>query len=305
MADPLKMTPKNWGLLFLLSSFWGSSFIAHEVILTHYGPLTTVAFRVAGGALILLPLLLLLGHTIPKGFKVWRFLFVIGCFTNALPFSLMLWSQQYIDAGMASIMNATTPIMTVILAHFLTQDEKVTPRKIFGITIGFLGILILFNPGALSFSGMAFWGQLGMLGTATFYAFGVIFLRKLTDTGLTPYQGAFGQLATSSVIMIPIAWVAEDFTALSMPNADVITALLMLTIFCSAIAYLIFFKLTKEAGATNASLVTVTIPPFTIIMGVILLDESFGGTEFAGIALITIGLLIMNGYINLKKRRKS
>lgn len=304
-SQGLHMSRKSWALLILLSLIWGSSFIANEIALTHFAPFTVVAFRVSGGALALMPVLFILRQKLPRGLPVWGLLLFIGAFNNALPFSLIVWGQQHIDAGLASVINATTPIMTVVIAHFLTHDEKMNRRKLVGIAMGFLGIMVLFNPGVLSFSGMAFWGQLALIGASLAYAVGVIMLRKLAAMGVTPVQGAIGQLLASSIIMLPVALISDQFYTLPFPPRDVVLSVIVLTVFCSALAYLIYFTLTREAGATNASLVTVTIPPFTIVMGVALLGESFSLNDGIGMVMITLGLMIKNGYIQLPGKRKT
>lgn len=298
---PLTMSAKSWLYLLVLSIFWAGSFIANKIALTHYDTMTIVAFRVTGGTLALMPFLLIMKERLPRGKIIWVWLVMTGIFNNITPFLLIVWGQQYIDAGLASVINAITPVMTVVIAHFLTDDEKITSQKIIGVSLGFAGIVILFNPQEIDMGGMAFLGQLALLASSLAYALSVIFLRKIFALGVSPVQGAFGQLAASSVIMLPAALIVDGFYRLPMPPFDVVLALLTLTVLCSAVAYILYFSLTREAGATNASLVTVTIPPFAILMGVVLFGETIDTAEITGMVIITIGLLVTNGLIFRKK----
>ena len=300
------MSLKAWLLLVVLSLIWGTSFLLIEVALTQLQPFTIVAFRLGIAAIVLLILMLATGHRIPQGKSLWISLFIIGLLNNALPFSLIAWAQTEISSSLAAILNATTPLFTILLAHYFTHDERTTPNKIVGVLVGLVGIAVIFAPSLTNMNMGSLWGQLAALASSLSYALAIIFSLRYARLGIKPIDITFGQLITSAIIMIPAAIIFENANNMQMPPIEVIGAILVLSIVNSGFAYILYFKLIAAGGATNASLVTITIPPVAIVLGISFLGESFLITHAIGISLIGVSLLIVNGYIMkfLSKKRK-
>ncbi len=170
------MGPGSWALLVVLSVLWGGSFFFAEVALEALPPFTVVLARIALGALALMLVVRAAGLSLPRDAGTWRAFFAMGALNNLVPFCLIVWGQTAIAGGLAAILNATTPLFTVVLAHWLTRDERLTPAKLAGVATGFLGVAVMIGPGALGGpsaggSGSALWAQLAVLGAALSYAF--------------------------------------------------------------------------------------------------------------------------------------
>ena len=286
------MTRSVWLLLISLALLWGGSFLFVEVALEGFKPLTIVALRVLTGAIVLHAILLLLKRKFPWDLKnITRFA-IMGALNNAIPFSLIVWGQQSIDAGRASVMNATVPLFTVMLAHWLLKDEKLTPAKLAGIVIGFAGVFVLTGLGSSS-SDNSVIGQIAVLGAAVSYAFASIYGRQLSH--LDPKVSATGMLTASSVIMLPVVWLLDPSGLLPEVGFASILSVIVLGVACTALAYLLYFKILLQAGSSNLSLVTFLIPPGAIIMGIVFLGEHIGINDLVGVGLILTGMAIATG----------
>ena len=282
-----------WLLLLSLSLVWGGSFLFVELALREFQPLTIVSLRVAIGALVLHCVLRIKKLHFPLDLKSIGLFAVMGTLNNAIPFSLIVWGQQSIDAGRASVLNATVPLFTVLLAHWLLTDEKLNTSKITGVLIGFAGVFVLAGPAAISGNAVnSVTGQLAVLGAALSYAFASIFGRQLNR--FDPQVSATGMLTASAVLMIPFALVFEPLPS-SLPGLLSTASVVALGVVCTALAYLFYFKILAKAGSSNLSLVTFLIPPSAIIMGVVFLNERLAVEDYIGIALILAGMAIATG----------
>ena len=282
-----------WLLLLSLSLVWGGSFLFVELALREFQPLTIGSLRVAIGALVLHCVLGIKKLHFPLDLKSIGLFAVMGTLNNAIPFSLIVWGQQSIDAGRASVLNATVPLFTVLLAHWLLADEKLNTSKITGVLIGFAGVFVLAGPAAISGNAVnSVTGQLAVLGAALSYAFASIFGRQLNR--FDPQVSATGMLTASSVLMIPFALVFEPLPS-SLPGLLSTASVVALGVACTALAYLFYFKILAKAGSSNLSLVTFLIPPSAIIMGVVFLNERLAVEDYIGIALILAGMAIATG----------
>ncbi len=282
-----------WLLLLSLSLVWGGSFLFVEFALVDYQPLTIVALRVAIGALVLHCVLRVNKLHFPLDFKSLSQFAVMGTLNNAIPFSLIVWGQQSIDAGRASVLNATVPLFTVILAHWLLADEKLNTPKIIGVLIGFAGVFVLAGPAAISGNSVnSLIGQLAVLGAALSYAFASIFGKQLNR--FDPKVSATGMLTASAILMIPFALVFEPLPA-RLPGFLSTVSVMALGVACTALAYLFYFKILTKAGSSNLSLVTFLIPPSAIVMGVVFLNERLSIEDYIGVALILVGMAIATG----------
>lgn len=296
------MTALEWGMLIALSLVWGGSFFFNEIAVRQLPVFTVVVCRVALAALILLAALRLSSQHLPRGRTVWAAFFGMGLLNNVIPFSLIVAGQQQVASGVASILNASTPLFGVILAHLLTTDEKLTPARLAGVVAGFLGVAVMIGPDAARGLGGSLGAQLMILAGALSYAFAGIFGRRFKAMGVTPMATATGQVIASSVILLPMVLVVDRPWTLPMPGWDVIAALIGVAAISTAFAYLLYFRLLASAGATNLLLVTFLIPVSAILLGVMFLSEVLLPRHLAGMALIGLGLSLIDG--RLWRRRK-
>lgn len=284
------MTAVNWMLLAILSILWGGSFLFVELALEGLGTLTIVWLRVAGAAGLLALWMGLGGTRFPKGRSVWAALALMGILNNVVPFTLIVLALGQIEGGLAAIVNATTPLWTVIVAHVFTTDERITPAKALGLALGFGGVLVIAGGGA---------GQVGAiaacLGAALSYGFAGVWGRRFKPMGLSPLQVAFGMLASSAAILFPVWLGIEPPWAQALPGAGPIWAVTALALLSTALAYILYFRLLASAGATLLSLVTFLIPASALALGIGFLDEVILPQHYLGLALILAGLLAMDG----------
>ena len=291
MNNPI-MGMKEWFLLIILSIVWGGSFFFNEVILRELKPLTLVLGRTGFAAIVLIMVVYLSGKRMPASLATWGAFGIMGVLNNLIPFTLIVWGQQYIDSGLASILNATTPLFTVALAHFLTSEEHFTWNRAVGVIISLMGVIVLIGPDALQGLGLQIFAQLAILGASCSYALAGIFGRRFKGT--SPLIPAAGMLSCSTVMMIPLAlWLEKPWQA--HPGLVTWSALLALAIVSTAFAYLIYFHILAVAGATNLLLVTFLIPISALLLGVLVLGEVLYVSLFAGIALIFAGLIAIDG----------
>ncbi|HEX6121188.1 MAG TPA: DMT family transporter [Dongiaceae bacterium] len=299
MSAPARMGPFDWCLLLFLSLLWGASFFYAAVALKELPPLTIVLLRVAIAALTLHIVLRLVGVRFPWDGKSWRAFFGMGLLNNAIPFCLIVWGQTHVASGLASILNATTPFFTIIVAHFLAADERLTKNRLLGVLIGLVGVVVLIGPQALSGLGKDVSGQLAIVGAAISYAFAGVFGRRFRRMGIPPLATATGQVTASSLLLLPIVLLVDRPWDLAMPGTAVWLAILGTALLSTALGYVVYFRLLASAGAVNLLLVTFLIPPSAIVLGVFLLGEHLQATDFLGMALIGLGLAAIDGRLAL------
>lgn len=289
------MTPKEWAMLLALSMVWGGSFFFNGVAVRELPVFTVVVARVALGAVLLLLLLRLRGERMPRGRQVWLAFFGMGLLNNAIPFSLIVAGQQQLASGVASILNAATPLFGVVFAHLLTQDERLTRGKAIGVVVGFAGVAVMIGGEALRDLGGGLLAPLMCLGAAVSYAFAGIFGRRFRAMGVAPMATATGQVIASSLILLPLVLVIDRPWTLAMPSPAAWGALFGVAAISTALAYVIYFRLLASAGATNLSLVTFLIPVSAILLGTSFLGETLLARHLAGMALIGVGLSAIDG----------
>ncbi|WP_439625663.1 DMT family transporter [Shinella sp.] len=290
-----QMSAREWALLIALSLLWGGSFLFNGILVRELPTLTIVALRVALAAIALWTIVRLSGHAVPKSREVWLAFLGMGVLNNIIPFSLIVWGQTHIASGLASILNATTPLFAVIAAHLLTQDEKMTGSRLIGVLVGFAGVALMIGPSVLSDLGTNVLAQLAVLGGAVSYSIAGIFGRRFRRMGLPPLLPAAGQVTTSAALMLPVALIVDRPWTLAMPSAEAWMALFGLAFLATALAYVIFFRILATAGATNLMLVTFLIPVSAILLGALVLGEMLAPKHFAGMALIAVGLAAIDG----------
>jgi drug/metabolite transporter (DMT)-like permease len=298
-----QMGVREWSLLLLLSVLWGASFFLFKVLVAELPTLTIVLARVLLAAILLHLIMLARRQAMPMDAKRWREFFIMGFLNNALPFVLLVWAETKISGGLASILNATTPVFSVLAAHFYTANEKLNWYKGFGVCFGLLGVLILIGPSILvGAGGDQVLPEVAVLFTALVYAIAGMYGRRFKD--LPPLAVATGQLTASSLMLIPLTLLVDHPWNLPSPSAQTWQALLCLAVFSTALAYIIYFRILASAGATNVMLVTLLVPISAIMLGAVFLHETFTTQAFAGMCLIALGLAAIDGRLPAAVRRK-
>jgi drug/metabolite transporter (DMT)-like permease len=298
-----RIDARDWSLLGLLSVLWGGSFFFSGVVLRELPPLTLVLLRVVLASLILLPLLWAYGIRFPKGISGWKPFFAIGLLNNVLPFSLIVIGQTTIPSGLASILNATTPLFTVVVMA-AAGEEKLQARRIAGVVVGLIGVVILRG---WHFDGAGFWSGQGVgillcLAGAFSYGLSALVARRLLSNS-PPLGTATFQLLASSVMMAVVAGFAEHPWQLPMPGAATWFAVIGLAALSTALAYIVFFQILRRSGATNVMLVTLLIPVTAIVLGYLVLGEQIAPREIAGALVIGSALLLIDGRVLERFRR--
>lgn len=297
------MSAAEWAILLVLSLLWGGSFVFTSVALTALPPLTLVALRVGLAALILNVSLPLVGARLPSSPRIWAAFAGMGVLNNVVPFCLIVWGQTHIASGLAAILNATTPLFTVVAVHLLTTDERMTGHRLAGVVIGFLGVAVMVGPSALVGFGADVLAQLAILAAALSYAFAGIFGRRFFRMGLTPLATAAGQVTGSTLLLLPLVLVIDRPWHLASPGLPVWGAVLGAASLSTALAYVLYFRLLGSVGATNLLLVTFLIPVSAILLGAVVLGEHLGVRHYAGMALIGGGLAAIDGRLLRRVRR--
>ncbi len=289
------MSLLEWGMLLVLSAVWGGSFFFNEIALRELPVLTLAVSRVGLAAIVLLVVLHLWGERLPTAGSIWLAFFTMGLLNNALPFTLILAGQQQIASGVASILNASTPLFTVVLAHFLTSDERISMGKSLGVVIGFVGVAVMIGVDAVSDLGSHVVAQVLCLAGALSYGFAGIYGRRFRVLKVKPISTATGQLIASTIMLMPVAMIIDKPWNLPVPGAAVIGAIVGVAVISTALAYVLYFRILATAGATNLLLVTFLIPASAILLGAVFLAEALQPHHVAGMTLIGTGLLAIDG----------
>ncbi|MFE0753829.1 DMT family transporter [Inquilinus sp. NPDC058860] len=298
---PPSMGLTDWLLLIGLSLVWGGSFFFAKVAVAEVPPLTVVFARVGLAAIALLLVLRLIGQPLPRDRRIWAAFFGMGLLNNLIPFCLIVWGQTRIGSGLAAILNATTPLFTVLVAHVLTADERLTPKRLAGVVLGLAGVVVMIGPQVLGGLGGEVTAQIAILGAALSYAFAGIFGRRFR--ALPPMVTATGQVSATSVMMLPVVCLVDRPWTLPMPSGATLLSLVGLALLSTSLAYVLYFKLLARVGATNTVLVTLLIPPSALLLGHLVLGEVLSGRAWAGMALIALGLIALDGRLFAKARR--
>jgi drug/metabolite transporter (DMT)-like permease len=304
MQQQLAMGPFEWVLLLILSVLWGGSFFFSKVALYELPPFIVVFARVGIASVALLLYLRARKQAIPHSASIWAAFLGMGLLNNLIPFSLLFWGQTSIASGLASILNATTPIFSLLIAHLLTADEKMTCHKVAGVALGIVGVAVLMSADALADAGRSLPAMLACLGAALSYGFAGVFGRRFRRMGIAPPVGACGQVTATTIMMVPIVLAFDPPWRLSLPSAATFGALAGLALLSTALAYVIFFRILAAGGAINSSHVTLLIPVSAILLGSLILGERLASNHFVGMALIGMGLLSIDGrlWVTIKSR---
>lgn len=298
------MSAPEWAMLVSLSVLWGGSFFFTHVALDAVPPFTLVTLRVGLAALILNAIVPLSGLRMPRKARAWAAFLGMGLLNNAVPFCLIVWGQTHIASGLAAILNATTPLFTVVAAHVLTSDERMTGNRIAGVLAGLTGVAVMVGPAILAGLGTDLLAQTAVLGAALSYACAGIFGRRFQRMGVPPLATAARQVTASTLMLLPIALVVDRPWTLPMPSASVVGAIVGIATLSTALAYVLYFRILATAGATNLCLVTFLIPVSAILLGAVVLGERLDPQHFIGMALIGCGLAAIDGRLWAFRRQR-
>ena len=297
------MNRSDWATLLFLAAMWGAAFMFIGVAVREVSPLTYVWLRVTIAAAAMWAWVAWRGepHGLPR--RIWGAILFLALFNNVVPFILFGWGQTHIASGLASILNATTPIWGVVVAHFFTADEKISPRKLAGVGLGFAGVAMMIGPALLHDLGSNALAQLACIVAALCYAVAGVYARRFRRMGVSPIAVTTGQLSASALVMLPLALIVDRPWAAALPSLEAMGAILALGVVSSAFGYVLYFRLIDRAGATNALLVTLLVPPVAILLGALFLGEVIELRDFAGLGLIALGLAAIDGRaLNLLRR---
>ena len=281
----------NMILLCLLGAIWGTSYLFIKIIVHEVPPLTLVAGRTGFAALILWILIFLSKIERPKDNKIWRAFAVVGLLNGAIPYTLISWGEQYIPSGWAALLQATTPIFTILAAHFLTQDDRINGKKTLGVILGFTGVGLLMLPEIRAGRLALTWGMLAIVGSSISYALSSIYARKHLK-GLSPILSSAGQLSFGFIYIFPLSMIFDHPFSLTPSLAAVLswTALILLG---TVVGYIIFYTLLERSNATFAVSVTYVVPIFGLILGAIFLIETLSPVIIISLICILIGVLLI------------
>ena len=281
---------KNILLFFALCCCWGPSFLFMKIAVEFIPPITIAAVRVSIAAIFLYLILKIQKINLPKFSIDWKHFAVMGFFSCALPFSFFSISEKYIDSSFASILNGTTPLFTILIAHFYTFDDRLNVRKIIGSIIGFVGLIILVAP-SLFMAKAEFFGIVLAIIAAASYAVGFVYAKK-NISGFQPLIVPTAQLILSALFLLPIAFILEDPFAIKYISMPAIFSMLAISIGGSALAFIIFYKLIAATSATYVAAINYVLPIFGVVLGVIILHEQITWNIYFGSAIIFLGIIL-------------
>ena len=296
------MNFRQFSMLFLLGLIWGASFMFIKVALPTVPPFTIVFVRTALAGLVLYVVVRRRGLKMPPLGAIWGSFLIMGLFNGAIPYSLINWGEIHIEAGLGAIFNSLMPLFTVIFAHFATSDERFSRRKLAGVALGLAGVVLLMGPSVLKGLGSHVLGQLAVAGAAASYAVAAIYGKRLGKD--TPFVLATGQMAAGALLIAPFMIVVDKPWTLS-PDMPAIFCLLLLAVTNTALAYVLYYKLLAQMGATRLSLVTYIIPISGVFWGWLVLGERLGWTAFGALGLILASVATVSDMLPANNRSKT
>lgn len=285
------MTARQTGMLLLLGAIWGAAFMLIKIALDDITPFTLVAVRIAFTAIILWATLRISGLNLPRDRQQWLNFASVGVFGLVVPFLLISWGQRLIPSSTTAILGATTPLFTALINIVTRAEEKINAERIIGLGIGFMGVMIAIGIAGATEGNII--GELCVLGAAVCYAISALYSRRVFS-GMPPLIPSTGQMITSTAMLIPIALVWEGIPTAA-PSMRSIIAMVILTVFCTAIAYILYYRLIDTIGATKVSMVSYLVAPFGVIYGFVFLQEPISRNSIIGLVVIIVGILIAGG----------
>ncbi len=285
---------RNFLWLVFLAALWGPSFLFIKVAVEDIPPFTLVLGRVGIAALVLYLILRMQGGRLPKFGPLWKHLALMAFVQHALPFTLFNWGEQYIDSALAAILNGTVPLFTIILAHFFVYDDRMTPAKLMGVLVGFGGLILLIAPSLVGGIKTTTWGLLAIVLASVSYGVAIVYSR-LHLRGQPPLVAPTAQLGLATLYILPLSLVIDQPFTLPMPSLSALGGLLVLAIFGTAVAFVVYYHIIERVSPSYISMVTYMVPAFGVVLGVVILNEQLQWNAYAGCALILTGVMIVNG----------
>ncbi len=302
MTSQKTLSGRAWAELVLLGLIWGASFLSIRIALDEISPMTSVAHRVFWAMLVLWIVVAIMRLPIPRSPRIWLGFLVMGCLNNVIPFGLMAWAQVHIESGLTSILNAATAVFGVIAAALFFADERMTIRKSLGVSLGFLGVILAIGVEALLDFNIGSLAQIAVLAGTVSYALASVWARKVLG-GLAPQVAAAGMLTGSTLIALPLAWSVDGPVNLALSTSTIL-AIGYYALFATAGAYLLYYRVLAMAGSGNLMLVTLVVPPVAVVLGALVRAESLGLNAYFGFGLLVVGLLILDGRLELRLRKR-
>jgi drug/metabolite transporter (DMT)-like permease len=280
----------DMGLLLILATLWGTSYTLIKIGVATIPPVTFIAARTLTAGGILLSIMHFRGMKLPSDIGTWRRFMFQACLNNVVPFTLIAWAEQSVDAGLATILNSTSPIFTFLLATFLTQQEAVTSRKLFGVAAGIAGICLIVGLEAFNGLGRELWAQIAIVAATICYAGAAIFGRGFK--GLDPMMPAAGSLMCGAIILIPISLLVDHPWNLA-PSTQSVFALIGLSVFSTALAFVIYFHLIQTLGSVGTTAQAYLRVPIGVAIGILALGETMTSTIWVGFMCVIVGVFAM------------
>ncbi len=295
MGRETTMSRTEWALLLLLSVLWGGSFFFSKIAIAGLPPLTIVFLRFAAAALLIYAYLRAQRIAIPADRRSWTAFGGMGLLNNLIPAGLIVWGQTMISSGLASVIIATTPIFSILGIRVTSADETLTAGKIAGMALALVGVGVLFRLGATDAGSASLTGMLACLGAAMSYGGANALGKRFRTLGIPPTVGAFGQMATTAVMVLPLMLAVDAPWNDAAPTAEIWLAMAGLVVLSTALGYVVFFRILATAGATNISLVTLLIPVSAVLLGSVVLGERVASVQLLGMLLVALGLVMIDG----------
>ena len=293
MADSTIRTPNlalELALLGILATLWGASYTFIKVGVETIPPVTLIAARTLIAGFILLLVMRLRGIALPKDRRLWLSFLVQACLNSVVPFTLIAWGEKIVDAGLATILNSTSPIFTFLLMALLVRHEAVTARKLFGVVAGMTGICLIVGLEAFGGFGDALVAQLAIVAATICYAGAAIFGRRFRT--LDPSVPAAGSMLCGTAILIPASLAIDQPWQLA-PSTESLLALLALSVFSTALAFTIYFRLLHTLGSVGTTSQAYLRVPIGVAIGVLVLGETLASTAWLGLACVVLGVAAM------------
>lgn len=301
MTQSTDISTRAWAELLLLGLIWGASFLSVAVALREVSVLSTVCHRAGWAALVLWIAVWLRKDRLPRDWRTWGNLAVMGLLNNVLPFILLSWGQLSIESGLTSILNAFTAVAGVIVAALVFADERLTPRRLAGVLLGFAGVALTVGPSVLQGLSLRSLAQLAVLGATLCYALSGAWARARLK-GLSPVVASAGMLTCSAALLLPLTVALEG--RIDMPTSlEGAAALGYVAVIATAFAYLLYYRVLAMAGAGNLLLVTLLVAPVAIVLGAVVLGEQLHPRAYGGFALLAAGLIVLDGRLLRRIRR--
>lgn len=286
------MKLKNIHLLLLLATCWGPSFLFIKIAVHELSPFMVTALRIGIAALVLNGILLLQRSKLPTGIDFWKKTLIAGFFAQALPFTLINWGEQYVDSSLASLLNGLVPICTIVLAQ-LMLNERMTENKVRGVVLGLVGLVILVAPSLLGGASGTLIGIGSITLASVSYGLGLVYIRK-NLVNIPSFHAPAAQLLVTSAYMLPLAFVeSPDFSFAAM-SSQTLWSMIILGVFGTAVAFVLYFKLLERADAAYVSMVTYLMPIYGVVLGIIVLNEALTAWMVLGSGSILLGISFVN-----------